>query len=206
MPPINTDVPPRIVGTGIVELITFWLDRYWPESWISVPGASGAPPIGLKKFAVELCSNTGALFGVTAPAIWMDDAASPAAVARAVIVVCAALCRGVHVPSYSPLFGSALLRSSGGSPFENVTTTWPFPTGPPQSSTTVIAISTGHAAGAAKLLTSAVDVGTTLVAVQPGMAGGTAREERASLPDVPEAAASTTIVTFTERTAAPAYE
>src|SRR5580698_2128834 len=92
-------------------------------------------------------------------------------------------------------------RASGGSPLENVATICPLPIGFPQVSTSVNASGVGHEAGAEKLLTRPVCVGTSCLSAQEAAARGNDLAPDAP-PGVPvEAVASTISVTLTERTA-----
>src|ERR1019366_4498085 len=94
-------------------------------------------------------------------------AGKPAAVARAAMVTCEEVLRGVHVAEYRPVLLSTRERTWGGSPLEKVVTTWPPAMALPQSSMRLMASGTGQAAGAEKLLTRPVCVGTSWVGLQP---------------------------------------
>src|SRR5258706_2723760 len=89
-----------------------------------------------------------------------------------VTVTCALEARGCHVALQRP--SRKDVRESGGSPLENEATTLPVVMGVPQSSTTVISISVGHAATTVKLDPSWVKTGNNLVDVQPAACSGAA--------------------------------
>ena len=100
-----------------------------------------------------------------------------------------------------PPFTSA--SASGGSPFENVATTWPLPIDAPQSFTTMIDSGVGHEVACAKLLTRPVCVGTRCDGVHVALSLGlmllvVMRPELLVTPP----GCSTISVTFTLRTAA----
>src|ERR1019366_7945659 len=135
-----------------------------------VPGASGAPTCGVNTCRVPFGVSTGATLGTTAPAICAVASGKPVALAFAVTVTCAPAWRGVQVPEYRAATGSARVRMSGGSPFENVVTIWPAGIALPQSSASLISSGVGQEAGAAKLLTRPVCVGTSCLGTQPAVA------------------------------------
>src|SRR5260370_37245616 len=86
-----------------------------------------------------------------------------------VTVTCVPEAGGCHVALQRP--SRREVSESGGSPEENEATTLPVVMGVPQSSTTVISISVGHAATTVKLDPSWVKTGNNLVGVQPAASG-----------------------------------
>src|ERR1700728_1141289 len=139
-----------------------------------VPGAIGTPGSAAiaNASSVPFWFRTGATLGATAPEICGVAAVSPGTVAVAVTTTCEPVVRGVHVPEYKPDAEFARFSPSGGSPFENAATTWPFPTGLPQLSFSGISSGMGHDAGAEKSFSSPVCVGTICVGVQVLVASG----------------------------------
>src|SRR5580692_5409052 len=110
-------------------------------------------------------------------------------------------CAGAQVPVYNPWPGFTRGSASGGSPLENVATTWPLFTTVPQSLDSTIASGVGHPAGCAKLFTKPFCAGTSTDGVQL-LARGSAIPELADDEVVGGAAPAATIkVTFTVRTA-----
>src|SRR5690242_1546895 len=93
-------------------------------------------------------------------------------------------------------------RISGGSPLEKVVTTWPLPIVLPHVSTRITASAVGHEAGAEKLLTSPVCVGTSLPPAQDESACGRGTALLTVLP-AGVVVFSTTRVIFTELTTLP---
>src|ERR1700722_894673 len=100
-----------------------------------LPGATATPGSAAiaNAFSVPLTYSVGATLGDTAPAICVLAVGNPGAIAVAVTTTCGPVERGVHVPEYNPDVEFSAASASGGSPFENVTATWPFATGLPQS-------------------------------------------------------------------------
>src|SRR5579863_384157 len=127
-----------------------------------VPGASDPPISGLKTCVGVLGTRIGGLFGLTSPVINTDPEVRPGSLAWPVIVTWEETDRGVHVPTNVPETLSTGVRTSGGSPLENVATTCAAGTRDPQSSSTFTASGVGQPAGWAKLLTSPVCVATNL--------------------------------------------
>src|ERR1700721_4293669 len=101
-----------------------------------LPGAIGTPGSAAiaNAFSVPFAYRIGATLGATAPEISAVAAGNPGAVALAVTTTCDPGVRGVHVPAYNPAVEFSGPSASGGSPFENVATIWPFVTALPQSS------------------------------------------------------------------------
>src|SRR3954454_12544548 len=97
-----------------------------------VPGPSDAPTAGAKTCSVPFGVRSGAALAETCPVIKAVTGAKPGAVAVAAMVTCEAVDRGVHVAEKTPDDKSTGLRDRGGSPFENVATTCPMFTNPPQ--------------------------------------------------------------------------
>src|SRR5580658_9248397 len=99
-----------------------------------LPGATGTPGSAAiaNASSVPFTFSVGATLGATAPEIRTVAAANPGAIAVAVTTTCDPVVRGVHVPEYKPDVEFSGVSASGGSPFENVATTWPFVTGLPQ--------------------------------------------------------------------------
>src|SRR5580692_228423 len=120
-----TEVPPRLVITGIVPPMMVCAAKPEPYICTMVPGAMGTPGSapGANAFNMPLWFRTGATLGATAPEICVVAAVNPGAVAVAVTTTCGPVVRGVHVPAYNPDAELATLSASGGSPFENAATT-----------------------------------------------------------------------------------
>src|ERR1700723_2539724 len=98
-----------------------------------VPGARAPPISGSKLCSVLLGVRSGTAFGTTAPAIWLVVDGKPGALAVTLIATSDEVFAGDQVPEYRPWLGFTKGRARGGSPFENVATTWPLFTVEPQS-------------------------------------------------------------------------
>src|ERR1700736_6649460 len=104
--PISSCVPLSIVCSGSEPACAGGAARLEPETCAIVPGASGAPTIGLIGFNRLFVARTGALFAVTDPVMLKVALARFGADARAVTAILLATLLGDHVPEYSPAFGS----------------------------------------------------------------------------------------------------
>ena len=103
------------------------------------------------------------------------------------------------MPEYMPFAEFVEDRTSGGSPLVNVATMRPLPIEFPHVSTSVTVSGVGHDAGAEKLLTRPVCVGTSCPPAQVGAVVEATAGTRAA--EAPVVALCTISVTFTERTA-----
>ena len=136
-----------------------------PETVIKVPGARAAPFRGLKMWSDPFGFSTGAELGLTELVSCDVTEPEPLAVAVAEMLTCVDVLRGVQVPVYSAVFGSASGIGSGGSPFENVAVICPLGTASPQSLSRRTLMGVGQDAGAEKLVTTPV----CAIASRPGM-------------------------------------
>src|SRR5882762_11295732 len=138
---------------------------------IKLPGASGWVPLDFAALTTPPAPMDGVVgFACEDPPMTcVPSSGGASCCAFPVTVTCVLVLRGCHVALQRP--SRKEVSESGGSPEENDATTLPVVMGVPQSSTTVISISVGHAATTAKLDPSCVNTGNNLVGVQPAACG-----------------------------------